>query len=79
VRRAPSAVLIASALAILANPIVLSGYEQQKADYIRSEAAFIATRYGHLINGNKHPAELDRKSRQRRRARQTHPGTRGRS
>jgi hypothetical protein len=79
VRRLPSLALVASSAAILRNPLLLWGHDQAKQDELRVRAAYIVEKFGYLINGNKHPAELDRKARQRRRARQTHPGKRGRS
>lgn len=50
-----------------------------KRDKLLADARHLLDRYGNLLQDRKHPAELDRWARQRRRARQTHPGKRGRA
>lgn len=49
------------------------------ADGFIKRAHALVDRYGHLVSDRKHPAELARLATQRQRARQTHPGKRGRA
>lgn len=68
---------VLSAMALLSSPHGMQGVSFETESRVRSEAERLVLRFGHRYNGSTHPGELDRKSRQRRRARQTHPGKRG--
>jgi hypothetical protein len=74
-----NAVAVLSAMALLANPFNLMSYPTEKRAELLGGAAALVRLYGHRVGASKHPAELERRARQRRRACQTHPGKRGRS
>jgi hypothetical protein len=70
-------VAVAAAAALLANPVNLYAYPVEQHSRLLQQSRALVARYGHRLgDANVHPAELDRRSRQRRRARQTHPGKR---
>jgi hypothetical protein len=76
--RRVNVVAVAAAAQLLAHPLQVWQYPPERQEFVLQSARHLVARYGHLINASKHPAELDRMARQRRRARQTHPGKRGR-
>jgi len=68
---------VIAALALLENPA--QAYDvtgQFNADITLQRARDLVAQFGHHVRSDVHPAELDRRSLQRRRARQTHPGKR---
>lgn len=78
-RRSTLAALVAMASVHLSSPVPFADLAGVARDKALSDAKLLTSRYGWLIDGNQHPAMLEHKARQRRRARQTHPGKRGRS
>lgn len=70
---------VALAAAELAKALPFEHAQGVARDKLVADAQHLVSRFGHLIQDRKHPAELERKARQRRRARQTHPGKRGKS
>lgn len=75
---ASSVALAAAALARPAETRWPGVTDQVKRDKLNADALTLVSRYGHLLgNRSLPPAELCRRSTQRRRARQTHPGKRG--
>lgn len=74
-----NAAAVLSAMALLQNPANLLAYPAERRAELLGGAAALVRLYGHRVNASRHPSELERQARQRRRARQTHPGKRGKS
>jgi hypothetical protein len=61
---------------LVANPANLHAIPVERQAEVLADAQQLVKQYAHRYNGSLPPAELERKARQRRRARQTHPGKR---
>lgn len=72
-------VAVLAATALLANPTNLHAIPAGKHAEVLAGAQALVKQYGHRVNGSVHPAELERRAGNRRRARQTHPGKRGKA
>lgn len=70
---------VAAALALLASQRQVNVLPADIRLDTLQKARELATQYGHRASYNKGPAELDRLATKRRRARQTHPGKRGKA
>lgn len=72
--------LIALAYAALAAPVPFPNVAVGPArDKLIADAQYLVRTFGQGLNAKVHPAELERRARNKRRARQTHPGKRGKS